>query len=546
MSWIDVAPICVVVGRTRHKMVQAEIQQAARLGAGFIEVRLDFLAHAPDFKRLLHQKPCPLMATVRRPHDGGRWNGSESARESLLRQAIVAGFDWVDLETDIANFIPRFRDVRRVVSYHNMQEMPADLEKIHAAMCKQDADIVKIAVRAQGPLDNLRVLALLRNPPRPTVAFCMGDLGMPSRILGRVFGAPFTYGAFNKERNVAPGLLTFQELKRVYHYERIDPSTKIFGLLGDPVAQSLSPLVHNTAFRALDINAVYVPIRVPRADLRTVVKEFDRIPVHGYSVTIPHKEAAAVLAKHRHGAVERTQAANTLVRSGDGSFIAYNTDYQGALDSLLNAMAPPNLKAAEAPVPSTAIVTQAAFSGFQQNPSPARPEPPSVPDTLVGRSVLILGAGGVARAIAHALHAQQAAVTIANRTADRAHKLAEEVGCRFIEWSGRHSVMADVLVNCTSVGMHPNLDESPAHFSFFHPNLIVFDTVYNPETTLLIKEARERHCKVLTGVDMFIRQAALQFELFSGKKPPLELMGSAMRQALSPVVPRPEEEEDVV
>src|SRR3984893_7114326 len=149
--------ICAVIGRTRHKMMQIEIQEAAKRGARLIELRLDFLKKAPDFKRLLADKPCPMIATVRRPPEGGKWDSSEDKRKALLRQAIVGGFDWVDLETDVADSIPRFGKVRRIVSYHNFREMPADLEKIHQRMCAQDADVVKIAVRAQQPGDNLRV-----------------------------------------------------------------------------------------------------------------------------------------------------------------------------------------------------------------------------------------------------------------------------------------------------------------------------------------------------------------------------------------------------
>ena len=269
-----------------------------------IELRLDFLAKAPDFKRLLANRPCPLVATVRRPVDGGRWVGTEDARLMLLRQAIVAGFDWVDLETDVADDIRRFKSVKRIVSYHNMREVPADLEKIHQNMCEQDADVVKIAVRAQQPADNLRVLDSSRTRPEPTVAFCMGDMGLPSRILARRLGAPFTYAAFNKERGIAPGLPSFDELCRIYHYHKINADTQVYGVLGDPVAHSLSPLIHNTAFRQLGINAVYVPFRVPRGDLAAFLKEFDRLPVRGYSVTIPHKEAAAELAKQQDPLVD--------------------------------------------------------------------------------------------------------------------------------------------------------------------------------------------------------------------------------------------------
>ena len=499
--------ICVVIGRTRHKMVQIEIQEAAKRGARLIELRLDFLAKAPDFKRLLANKPCALVATVRRPQDGGRWPGSEDERRMLLRQAIVGGFDWVDVETDIAEEVRRFKNVKRIVSYHNLREVPADLEKIHERMCGQDADVVKLAVTAQHPIDNLRVLKLLKKPSRPTVAFCMGDLGLPSRILGAKFGAPFTYAAFNKERGIAPGILSYEELKRVYRYGRIDKETKVFGVIGDPVAHSLSPLIHNAAFHELGINGVYLPFRVPRASLEDFLKQFDRLPVHGYSVTIPHKEAAANLARERDAAVELIHAANTLVRGEEG-FIAYNTDFQAAHDSLV-----------------------ANLPGAVEG----------VPGTLHSRTALILGAGGAARALAHALRRGGAAVAIANRTYERAQQLAEEVGCRAVDWAARHNVVCDTLINCTSVGMHPNMDDSPIHPSLLKPGLVVMECVYTPEQTLLVKEARQRGCHVLSGVDMFVRQAALQFQLFTGREAPLELMRKVIKHALSPIALRDEE-----
>lgn len=519
---LDVDPICVVIGRTRHKMVQIEIQEAAKQGAAFLELRLDFLAKAPDFKRLLDNKPCPIMATVRRPQDGGRWSGSEEARLALLRQAIVAGFDWVDLETDIADGIRRFKDVKRVISYHNMREVPANLEKIYQRMCSQDGDALKLAVRAQHPKDNVRVLHLLKNSPRPTVAFCMGDLGMPSRLLGAKFGAPFTYAAFNKERGIAPGLPSFVDMKRLYFYDRINANTKVFGILGDPVAHSLSPLVHNLAFRHLGINAVYVPFRVPHPELADSLKAFMGLPVQGYSVTIPHKEDAAALAKHKDESVAGIKSANTLIRSGD-DFSAYNTDYQGVLDTLRTYL-PTSPTNPEAVPPKT----------IQKS----LPEPAS----LQSKVVLVLGAGGIARAVAHALRAEGALVNVANRTSERAAALAEEVGGRHVEWQGRHSVLCDVVINCTSVGMHPNVDESPLHPSFFKPGLVVFDTVYTPETTLLVKEARARGCHVITGVELFVRQAAQQFKLFTQRDAPIELMRKAVKRALSPVALRDEEE----
>jgi 3-dehydroquinate dehydratase/shikimate dehydrogenase len=500
--------ICVVIGRSRHKMVQVEVQEAAKRGVQMIEMRLDFLAKAPDFKRLLVNKPCTMVATVRRPPDGGRWTGTEDARRVLLRQAIISGFDWVDIETDIAGEIRRFKDVKRIISYHNLREVPADLEKIFEGMCKQDADVLKVAVTAQSPSDNLRVLALLKNPPKPTVAFCMGDLGVPSRILCAKYGAPFTYAAFNKERGVAPGILSFDELKNVYHYDQINAETRVFGVIGDPINHSLSPVIHNAALRASGINGVYVPFQVPRSDLPAFLKGFDRIPVRGYSVTIPHKEAAVAVAVHKDPAVLEVKAANTLVRGKD-SFSAYNTDYQAGLESLLAHL-----------------------------PKPADGGKP----TLEKKVVLLVGAGGVGRAMAHALQKHGALLNITNRTHERSEKLAAELGCRHIRWEMRHNILCDLLVNCTSVGMHPHMDESPIHPSYLKPGLMVFDTIYTPETTLLVKEARARGCHVLTGVEMFVRQAATQFGLFTSREAPMELMYKVVKRALSPVAIRDEDD----
>lgn len=301
---------------------------------------------------------------MRRQSDGGRYTHPEEERQMLLRQAIVAGFDWIDLETDIADQVRRYKEVKRIISYHNLRETPADLEQIHETMCKQDADVVKLAVTATKPQDNLRVLRLVKDSAKPTVAFCMGDLGTSSRILGAKFGSPFTYAAFNKERGIAPGLPSFDELHNLYCYERIGPETAVYGVAGDPIGHSLSPLIHNKALRQLNLDAVYVPFRVQRSLLPAFLASFEAIGLRGLSVTIPQKEAAATVTPLTDDVVPRIGAANTLVHSPEG-WKAYNTDAQAALESLLAHV-------------------------------PESPEGPLA--WLKAHSVLLLGAGGAARA----------------------------------------------------------------------------------------------------------------------------------------------------
>ncbi|HEX4614104.1 MAG TPA: shikimate dehydrogenase, partial [Urbifossiella sp.] len=392
---------------------------------------------------------------------------------------------------------------KRIISYHNLNETPENLEDLYAEMLKLDGDVYKIAVMAQAPADVARVLRLQKAAPKPTVAFCMGDVGSPSRYLALKYGAPWIYAAFNKERGIAPGLPSLEEFRTTYPVRSIDADTRVFGVAGDRVGTSLSPVLHNHIYRRMKLNAVYLGFGVPRGQFPQAVEEYAQIPVEGYSVTIPHKEAAAALAREKDPTVELTGAANTLVRRSDGQFIAANTDYSAILDSLKEHM---RAKAGDGPV------TQ-----------------------LNQCAVLVLGAGGAARAVCHALHKEGSHITIAARTPERAHALAEEVNCKTLDWHARHSIFFDILVNCTPVGMHPNVDEAPVHVSVLKPGVTVFDTVYNPETTLLIREAKARGCDTITGVDMFVRQAARQVELFTGQTPDLELMRGIVRKALSPL-----------
>jgi len=265
-------------------------------------------------------------------------------------------------------------------------------------------------------------------------------------------------------------------------------------------------------YRRLGVKALYLPFRVPRGMLPQAVEAYDAVPVNGYSVTIPHKEAAAQVALEKELNVEVTQAANTLVRLAEGKFSAANTDYAAAVDSLKSHLTE---RAGDGPVAQ-----------------------------LSQLSVMLLGAGGVARAIAFALHREGAQLTITGRTYERAQRLAEEVKCKAVDWHARHSVSFDVLINCTPVGMHPNVDESPCHFSILKPGVTVFDTIYRPETTLLIREARTRGCHTITGVDMFVRQAARQIELFIGQTPDQAVMRDIMRKALSPLTKAFNEDEE--
>lgn len=493
--------ICVSIGRTRHSAFVEEHRSLAQRGAKLVELRVDWLRNAPNLAQLIENRPTPVIVTCRRKEDRGRWLGTEEARQTLLRQAIIAGVEYVDLELDIAKNIRRYGKTKRIVSYHNFDETPLDLDAIHRQMQQLDPDIIKIVTMANSPGDVARMLRLVSETTIPTAGFCMGELGVPSRVLCGKYGSPFTYATFSRDRELAPGQIPYEDMRDIYHYEEINSETQIFGVVGDPIGHSLSPLLHNSALHAEGINAVYVPFRIPQNTLALSLQEMNWMGIRGLSVTIPHKEAAAALAQHCNPIAQAVGASNTLVRNTVGEWDASNTDYEAILESVLLGVDP-------------------------QNPDPVK---------LMGQKVLLLGAGGAARAAAMAMVRNGAIVTIASRTHKRAIALAAEMGCQHCSWENRGAVDPNILINCTPVGMHPNVDESPCPANWLMPGMVVFDTVYNPESTLLIKYAKQRECRVVTGIEMFVRQAARQFEKFTGRPASLDLLRETLRQAISPV-----------
>jgi 3-dehydroquinate dehydratase/shikimate dehydrogenase len=484
--------ICVSIGRGRHRHMIAEHKHLAEQDIRLVELRLDYIQGPVQVKRLLRERPCPAIVTCRRASDGGRWEQSEEARLLLLRTAIVEGADYVDLEDDIAPRVPRYGKTKRIVSHHDFGKTPADLTALHKRLAEMDADVVKIATMANHPTDNLRMLEMVHASKIPTVGICMGDIGVPTRILAGRVGAAFTFATFNDDRVLAPGQIGWRQMRDMYRYDRISSATRVYGVVADPVAHSLSPVVHNAALAAAQVDAVYVPFRVPAEHIDEFLEQAGRWPLSGLSVTIPHKEAVLRHCQHPDDLVQSIKAANTLVFGNEG-VAAHNTDATAAVESLEQSL--------------------------------AEQEQPGV------KSTLVLGAGGAARAVAFGLRQKGVEVTVAARTLERAKQIAADVGCKAIEWASRYRLPYDCLINATPVGMHPNVDESPFDKEHLRPYMVVFDTVYNPENTLLIKEARSVGCRTVTGVDMFVRQAAIQFRLWHGSDPRPEVMRDALKRA---------------
>jgi 3-dehydroquinate dehydratase/shikimate dehydrogenase len=499
--------ICVPLTEKTTEEMLAGAARAAKLGADLVEFRLDYLA-APDVAQLVKGKKVAAIFTCRPKREGGLFEGDESRRIGLLQQAMDLGAEYVDVELDSVAKIRRTGRARLIVSVHDFEGTPGDLWGVYRRISACRPDVVKIATTAKDIADNLAIFEVLRRADQPTIAIAMGERGVISRILAAKFGGFLTFAALEPEKTSAAGQVTVEELTGLYHYGEINGATEVFGVIAKPVAHSMSPLIHNAAFADCGMNRVYLPFLVD--EVTEFVARFRGLPVKGFSVTIPHKERAMDSAEEVDEQTRRIGALNTLVERG-GKLVGRNTDCSAAMGAMERALGGPGR------------VRGGAVS------------------SLSGKRAAVIGARGTARAVAFGLVEAGARVRIYNRTTTRARTLAAELSSTFpdgprCEWSALDELSglsdADVIVNTTPVGMHPRVDESIVLADALRKGMLVFDAVYNPVETKLIREARERGALTVTGLEMFVAQAAEQFELFTGEKPPVEVMRSAVEARL--------------
>ena len=467
-----------------HNMAEASMI------ADIIELRIDYIKDV-DLKRLLEKRTKPVIVTNRPDREGGKFDGSEEERIALLKLAIRLQADYVDIEHDSIQNIRR-DTVHRVptkiiVSYHNFCKTPDDLTDIYKRLSQSGADIVKIVTHANSITDNVRIYRLLQQSQIPMISFCMGELGIISRILYKRFGSYFTFASLRTGKESAPGQISIHELLNTYQARMQDKHSAIYGLIGNPISHSISPIIHNTLFKELNINGIYVPFKVD--NIGDFIREFRGLDVKGYSVTIPHKESVVNHLDAIDLIAKKIGAVNTIVNK-DGRLVGFNTDCEAAIKVLEGV---------------DLVSTKSLGETY-----------------LKEKKVTIIGAGGVARAIAFGLKERQAQITIINRNHERAQSLARDVGCLVRKFDEPQALDTDILINATPVGMFPKINETPIDKNKLKPNMIIFDTIYNPIETKLLKEAKAQGCKTINGLSMFVHQAAAQFKLWTGQMPSVE------------------------
>jgi 3-dehydroquinate dehydratase / shikimate dehydrogenase len=502
--------ICVALGCAERPQLERLALHACDSGEDFLEIRLDMLqrpnAGIAVIRRLLRRYPETLIvATCRRKANGGAFAGSLREELEVLETAGAAGAALLDVEIETAEAAPEAvaalrQRARLIVSYHNFERTPA-LTQVLKRMKKVPADVYKFATTARKPSDNLRVLSILSAcPEAPVVALAMGEIGIPSRILGPARNSLFTFAAPDpapstskrgakriSAQPTAPGQYTACKLRNWYQVHKRRGSTKVYGVIADPVAHSLSPLLHNRAFRSRRLDAVYLPFQVPAASLTDFFRVVEELPLAGFSVTIPHKQRVARHLASVDALAKRIGAVNTVFRRG-GRLCGTNTDALGVTGPLEKRM------------------------------------------RLAKAKALVVGNGGAARGAIFALLDKGAEVTLTGRNTQRVCALARSCGVEAIDRERLERHHFDVLIHATPLGMQPNTDNT--FFSGPIPADVVFDMVYNPLETKLLKNAREQGKETIAGLEMFLTQAAAQFEIWTGERAPQAVMRDAMLEVL--------------
>lgn len=488
--------ICVALGLSTPAELSRAAEREYKDGNTFLEFRLDYLpdpfAGIEVLRHLLANYPdAHILATCRLKQNRGNFASSIDRQIAILQEAAKHGAAAVDLEIETAEVakgaVSGLRESAPVVlSYHNFESTPA-LGPILRRLQRVPADAYKIATTARKPADNLRLVQFVKeHRDIPLVALAMSTIGIPTRILTPSLGCLYTYAAPSGQDGTAPGQISARAMRALFRADKITRQTRIYGVIADPVIHSKSPAIHNRAFQARRIDAVYLPFCVAPSQLGDWMKMAAVLPVVGFSVTIPHKQRILRYLDIVDPLAKRIGAVNTVWRKG-GKWRGTNTDTQGVLKPLQRHL------------------------------------------RLAHASILIAGYGGAARAAAVALNDAGAKVSITGRNLTSAQALAQVVKAEALSLADAQREHFDVLLHATPVGMHPHVNESI--FNEKIPASLVFDMVYNPHETLLLQQAKSQGCAVIHGAEMLLEQAVSQFEIWTGESAPRAVMETALEQA---------------
>ncbi|MED6115600.1 hypothetical protein PIB30_092214 [Stylosanthes scabra] len=503
---------CLVCASMAAKTVEealVEMRKAKEVGADLVEVRLDLLKNfnpSHHLQLLIKNRPLPTLITYRAIWEGGEYDGDESKRVDALRLAVELGSDFVDVELKVAHEFYKCiegkkpENVKIIVSSHNFESTPSieELGNLAATIQSTGADIVKIATTALDITDSARVLHVLVHSQVPMIGIAMGEKGFMTRILAAKFGGFLTFASMeggSESAAAAGGQPSINELLDLYNFRLIGPNTKVHGVIGNPISHSKSPHLYNPAFKFVGFDGIYLPFLVD--NVSHFLHTFSSLDFVGYSYTIPHKEDGLRCCDEVDPIAKEIGAISCMIkRPHDGKLMGYNVDYLGAIAAIEEGLA--------------------ELNGRSKSDSP-----------LSGRLFVVMGAGGAGKALAYGAKAKGARVVVANRTFAKAKELAEKVRGEAIvlsELDKFHSEEGMVLANTTSVGMKPNIDHTPLPKEVLKHYCLVFDAIYTPKLTRLLREAQEAGAAIVYGTEMFINQAFVQFQNFTNLPAPKQFI----------------------
>jgi len=504
--------LAVPIAAENTAEARRQIKYAKQAGAEMLELRTDYLTEprlstVKELVGFAKEGSLPVIVTCRDKAQGGAAELPLELRTSILVAAVDAGADFIDCEysnflivetgRQIREALSNNRGARLILSAHSFKGPFENLVGLYEQIRGEFADAIpKLVYTAKHINDCFEAFDLLHNKNGDAIVLCMGQAGIMSRVLAKKLGGFLTFGCLDDKTATATGQITADQLKSLYRWDNVDAETRLFGVIGSPISHSLSPAIFNACFARQKINSLYLHVLLEGGqehfdEFLDNIRTRQWLGFNGFSVTIPHKANALDYARSAGESLEALAvdigAVNTLKVGLNGRVSGYNTDYAGAMDALASS-------------PGTGKIE------------------------LHNIKVAVAGAGGAGRAVVAGLANVGAKITIYNRTVEKAKGLAEEFGCKYASLDELEQMDATVVINCTSVGMYPDVDATPVPVGCLRPGMTVFDTIYNPVETLLLKHARAAGAGTINGVEMFIRQAMAQFKLFTGSEADEDVM----------------------
>jgi 3-dehydroquinate dehydratase/shikimate dehydrogenase len=565
--------LCVAIFVRSLEQANADIALAAEAGADMVELRVDEFTNTEEVRRLIIDCTLPSIVTCRPTWEGGRCELPERDRVQFLKWLADTFSSYVDVELKAYQSVSNERDDNRrrhrprtVVSSHDFQGRPTRLHNLLTELAETSADVNKIVWTARTIRDNLEAFEILQQHTKPTIALCMGEAGLISRVLAKKFNAFLTFTSLGKSDGTAPGQVSIDDMKRLYRWDAIGRNTKVYGVVAQPVAHSMSPAIHNAAFDKTGYDGVYLPLLVNEGyeSFKAFMESFlafAPLDLSGLSITIPHKQNALKYLQEKGAEIDPLAvsigAVNTIVIERDSDPLSCDSDPLSRYSGGGLGRGPALIHDSESSTPNSQTPTPALPRSTGRGGNAAvglrglNTDYGAIMDSITaklgiqrqhlsGKRVAVIGAGGAGRSAVAALAHYGATVVVYNRTKEKADELAAEFNGK----SGKVVAAAieklcdsccEIYLNTTSVGMHPNVDSSPFGDAppKLSPDTLVFDTVYNPSRTKLLQQAQSAGAATIGGIEMFVRQAVAQFEAWTSLPAPVGVMRAVVERRLN-------------